>query len=142
MKMEAKAMIRRGWPNEGATDRDEVIKASTTLVNGDWVTKYTDSTVQLAGATAANNVLCGLVVSGNGDSASAANTNKAVVLWSNFVADISNYDAGATYAPGDALMVVSGAITKQTSTNPIVGYVLDVVPVSATETAHLTIIVK
>ncbi len=140
--MEAVAMIRRGWPNEGALDRAETIKASTTLVNGDWVTKHTDGTVQLAGATAANNKISGLVIVGNGDAASASNTNKAVVLWGNYIADVSNYDTGATYAPGDPLMVVSGKVTLQTSTNPIVGYVLDVVTVSATETAHLTILVK
>lgn len=142
MKMEYTAMIRRGWPNEGALDRAEVIKASTTLVNGDWVTKHTDNSVQLAGATASANVLVGLVVSGNGDAASAANSNKAVVLWGNFIADVSNYDTGATYAPGDSLMVVSGKVTLRTSTNPIIGHVLDVVAVSATETAHLTILVK
>jgi len=140
--MEAVAMIRRGWPNEGGTDRSELIKASTTLVNGDWVTKNTDGTVMLTGATAASNVLCGLVVVGNGDAASASNTNKAVVLWSNFIADISNFDTGASYAPGNALMSVSGKLTLATSTNPVVAYVLDVVALSATETAHLTILVK
>jgi hypothetical protein len=142
MKMEYAAMIRRGWPNEGALDRAEVIKAGSTLVNGDWVVKETDGTVKLAGATAASNASVGLVVSGNGDAASAANSNKAVVLWSGFIADVSNYDTGASYAPGSPLMVVSGKVTLQTSTNPIIGYVLDVVTVSATETAHLTILVK
>lgn len=142
MKMEAVAMIRRGWPNEGALDRAEVIKSGTTLVNGDWVYKYTDGTVDLAGATAANNALVGLVVAGNGDSASAANSNKAVVLWSGFIADISNYDTGASYAPGSPLMVVSGKVTLATGVNPVIGYVLEVVTVSATQTAHLSIIVK
>lgn len=142
MKMEYTAMVRRGWPNEGAVESTEVIKASTTLVNGDWVTKHTDGTVQLATATAANNILSGLVIAGNGDSASAANTNRATVLWSGFVVDISNYDTGASYAPGNPLMSVSGKLTLHTGTNVIVGHVLNVVAVSATETAHLTVLVK
>lgn len=142
MKMEYTAMVRRGWPNEGAVETSERIKAAATLVNGDWVVKQADGTVDKAGATAATNVMCGLVISGNGDAASAANTGKAVVLWSGFVVEVSNYDTGATYAPGNALMCVSGKLTLATGTNPVVGYVLEVVAVSSTETAHLTVLVK
>jgi hypothetical protein len=96
---EYNAMIRRGWPNEGALDRVETIKAGVTLSNGDWVNKYTDGSVQIATSAAAG-TLSGLVVSGNGDSASAANTGKAVVLWSGFTAEITNYDNTASYVPG------------------------------------------
>lgn len=142
MKMESTAMVRRGWPNEGALERAELIKAASTLVNGDWVMKQSDGTVDKTSATAASNVLCGLVVAGNGDAASAANTNKATVLWSGFTVDISNYDITPTYAPGNALMSVSGKLTLATGTNPVVGYVLDVVAVSTTETARLTVLVK
>jgi hypothetical protein len=147
MKMEAVAMVRRGWPNDGAVERAELIKASTTLVNGDWVSKQTDGTVAKtltvnlsAGAPA------GLVMVGNGDSASSLNTNKAVVLWSGFIVDVSNYDAVPTYAPGSPLTIKTanpGVLTLGVQgTDPIVAVVLDVIAVSTTETAHLTVLVK
>lgn len=140
MKMEYTAMIRRGWPNEGALDRAELIKTGVTLVNGDWVAKQSDGTVDksAAGASAA----VGLVVSGNGDAASAANSGKAVVLWSGFIVDISSYAAGA-YAPGSPVTVKSGQVALGNgTTDPEIGRVLDVVAASGTETAHLTILVK
>lgn len=151
MKMEAVAMIRRGWPNGGALEQPELIKAATTLVNGNWVVKQADGTVALSGASAVNNA--GLVVVGNGDAASAANTNKAVVLWSGFIVDVSNFDNTATYVPGDALTVKNGILTKavlSTGTtagtfvpgDPVVGHVLNVVAVSTTETAHITVLVR
>lgn len=140
MKMEYSAMIRRGWPNEGALDRAEPIAAGSTLVNGDWVAKQADGTVAKSGAAASNSV--GLVVSGNGDAASAANSGKAVVLWSGFIADISNYAAGA-YVPGSTVTAKSGQIALNVGgTDPVVGHVLDVVAGSGSETAHLTIMVK
>lgn len=140
MKMEAVAMVRRGWPNEGALDRAEVIKAGSTVTLGDWVAKQADGTVDLSGATASAAV--GLVVQGNGDSGSAANSGKAVVLWSGFIVDISNYDAVPTYAPGSPLTAKSGKLTLATGTDPVVGTVLDVVAASATQTAHLSVLVK
>jgi len=140
MKMEYTAMIRRGWPNEGALDRVEPIKAGVTLVNGDWVAKQSDGTVDKVGATATNKA--GLVVSGNGDAASAKNTNLAVVLWSGFIVDTQNYAAGA-YVPGSPVTVKNGQLALGVEgTDPIVGSVLDVVATSATETAHLTVLVK
>jgi hypothetical protein len=142
MKMEYVAMVRRGWPNEGAVEAAEPIKVGASLKNGDWVMKQTDGTVDLTSATAANNVVCGLVIAGNFDAASAANTNLATVLWSNFVVDVSNHDTAPTYAPGNALMSVSGKLTLATGTNPVVGYVLKVVQSSATDTAHLQVLVK
>lgn len=129
MLMEYTAMIRRGWPNEGALHRAETIKASTTLSNGDWVVKHTDNSVMLAGSAPASNAVTGLVVSGNGDSASATNSNKAVVLWGNFIADVSNYDVtgGAyngnvtpTYAAGADLTVVSGKLTPWVSNSAVI----------------------
>lgn len=141
MKMDYTVQIRRGWPNEGALDRAEPIKAGSTLSNGDWVQKQSDGTVAVSGATASEAV--GLVVQGNGDAASAVNSNKAVVLWSGFIADVSNYDTGASYVPGSPLTVKSGKITLGVvGTDPIMGRVLDVVTASVTETAHLTIVVK
>lgn len=140
MKMEYTAMIRRGWPNEGALDRAEVIKAATTLVNGDWVAKEADGTIAKSAAGASNKV--GLVVSGNGDAASAANSNKAVVLWSGFIVQTSNYAAGA-YVPGSPVTAKSGQLALGNgTTDPEVGYVLDVIAASATETASLVVLVK
>ena len=140
MKMEYTAMVRRGWPNEGALDRAEPIKAGATLVNGDWVAKQADGTVDKSAAASSNAV--GLVVSGNGDAASAKNSNKAVVLWSSFIVSTSNSAAGA-YVPGSPVTVKSGQIALATpGTDPEVGRVLDVVAVGPNETAHLTILVK
>ena len=137
MKMERVAEVVRGWPYDGSLDRYEPIKASVTLINGDWVQKQSDNTVDKAGATAT--AAAGLVIIGNGDSGSAAYTNKAVILWGNFIASISNYAAGA-YAPGSPLTVKNGVINLANgTTDPVVGYVLDVVASSTTDTAHLTI---
>jgi hypothetical protein len=137
MKMEYTAEIIRGWPYDGSLDRNETIKSSVTLTNGDWVAKQSDGTVDKSGASAS--AFVGLVIQGNGDSGSAVNSNKAVVLWGNFIAKISNYDTGASYAPGSPLTAKSGKLTLATGTDPIVGHVLDVVTVSATNTAHLVV---
>lgn len=137
MKMERVAEVIRGWPYDGSLDRFEPIKSGSTLVNGDWVQKQADNTVDKAGATAT--AAAGLVVVGNGDSGSAAYTNKAVVLWGNFIANISNYAAGS-YTPGTAITIKNNLVNVATvGTDPIVGYVLDVVAASSTDTAHLTI---
>jgi hypothetical protein len=150
MLMERVAEIIRGWPYDGSLERSELITTGSTLVNGDWVTKQADGTVDKVGATAVG--LVGLVIVGNGDSASAANAGEAVVLWS-----ISNYDGTKTYAPGAALTVKNGVITTAAATvvtgsapvtsvvlgDPIVGYVLDVVASASganPQTAHLTIV--
>jgi hypothetical protein len=151
MKMEYTAMIRRGWPNEGALDRAEPIKAGATLVNGDWVAKQADGTVDKSAAAASNAV--GLVVSGNGDSPnftvngiatgnSVVNSKKAVVLWSGFIVQTSNYAAGA-YVPGSMVTVKAGQIALGTpGTDPEVGRVLDVVAAGPNDTASLVILVK
>jgi len=138
MKMEYTVNVIRGWPNGSALDRAEPIKSGVTLNCGDWVQKQSDNTVDLSTSTKANN--CGLVIRGNGDSSSGAYTGKATVLWSNFIAQVSNYDGTGTYAPGTALTVKSGKlINGVVGTDPIIGHVLDVVAVSATQTAHLVV---
>lgn len=150
MLMEWNAEILRGWPNEGALERSEVIKAATTVSNGDWVEKQSDGTVAASSATATNHA--GLVVRGNGDSASAAAAGKATVLWGNFVAKVSNYTAGA-YVPGSPVTITSGKVALATPASgtgatyapgdPIIGYVLDVTAaVSGKETASLVIVVR
>lgn len=141
MLMERNFEVVRGWPYDGARDRNEVIKAGSTLVNGDWIVKQSDNTVDKSGATATN--VAGVVVIGNGDSASATNANKAVVLWGNFIAKVANYDTTATYAPGASLTVKSGKLTVGTvGTDPIIGTVLEVVAAATganPETAHITV---
>lgn len=144
MLMERNAEITRGWPYDGARDRAEPIASGSTIQNGDWVAKQSNGTVALSGSAASNAV--GLVFVGNGDSASASNTNKALVLWGNFEAKIANYDTTASYVPGNNVTVKSGKITLAGSTDPVVGTVLDVVTAITSglfqETAHLVIDVK
>jgi hypothetical protein len=141
MLMERVAEVIRGWPYDGSLDRYEPITSGATLVNGDWVTKQTDSTVNKVGAT--NTVtapaIAGLVVVGNGDSGSASYAGKAVVLWGNFIARVSNYAAGA-YVPGSPVTAKNGVIALATAgTDNTIGYVLDVVAASSSTTANLVI---
>ncbi len=148
MLMERVAEVVRGWPYDGSLDRVEPIKTSVTLVNGDWVAKEAGNVIDKTGATPTSSA--GLVIVGNGDSSSASTSGKAVVLWGNFIAKVSNFTAGV-YAPGDKLTVVSGKLTKATAADlndvtaplvlgdPVIGYVLDVVAASATETAHIVV---
>jgi|ERR1700756_734470 len=124
MKMEYNVQVLRGWPMDGALERSEVIAAGQTLQNGDWVTKNSDNTVSLSGASAAK---AGLVIRGNSDSSSASTANKAVVLWSNFEVQIKNLPTGVTFAPGNDLTIKNGKVALGTfGTDPLIGKVLDV----------------
>ena len=132
--------ILRGWPAEGARERLEIIKAGVTLVNGDVVEMQADGTIDKVSATASNRV--GLVISGNGDSPSAANTGKALVLWGNYIARVSNYTAGS-WVPGASVTAKSGKFALGTlGTDPEVGYVVKVTAAAANETASVTIVVR
>jgi hypothetical protein len=71
--MEYTAEILRGWPADGARERVEIVTQGATLVNGDVVTMQADGTVNKVGATKSKRV--GLVIRGNGDSASNQNAN-------------------------------------------------------------------
>lgn len=139
MKMERVVEVTRGWPYDGALDTAEIIKTGSTVSAGDWVAKQSDGTIDISGASASNKV--GLVVQGNGDSASAANSNKAVVLWSNFIVKVSNYTAGS-YAPGVGLTAKSGKLVPDSGTDPIIATVLEVTAASATDTANVRVLVK
>lgn len=70
--MEYTAEVLRGWPADGARERLEIVKQGVTLVNGDVVSMQTDGTIDKVSATKSKRV--GLVVRGNGDSSSAANS--------------------------------------------------------------------
>lgn len=137
MLMSYNAEVIRGWPYDGSLERVEVISTGATLQNGDWVSKQSDNSVAKSGATTSNQV--GLVIEGNGDSGSAAYSGKCLVLWGNFIVRIQNYDNTATYVPGANLTSKNGIITLAGSTDPVVGFVLDVVAAGSTQTACLVI---
>lgn len=137
MLMERVAEVVRGWPYDGSLDRYEPIKSGSTLVNGDWVAKQSDNTVDKAGATAT--AAAGLVIVGNGDSGSASYSGKAVVVWGNFIARVSNYAAGS-WVPGAPVTVKNGVVyVGVPGTDPIIGYCLDVVSASSTTTANIVV---
>lgn len=138
MLMEDRVMITRGWPADGSRERVETIASGVTLVNGDFVTK--DASGNLIKTTAATRA-CGVVVRGNGDSGASLNTNKAVVVWGNYIASIDSttYAAGA-YVPGSPLAAgASGKLALSAGAVTDVGFVLNVVAASATQTAHLEV---
>lgn len=138
MKMERNANVVRGWPYDGSLDRAEAIKSGTTLVNGDWVTKTTGNVVDLAGAT--KTAAAGLVISGNGDSGSAAYTSKAVVIWGNFIVQTKNLPAAVTFTPGAAVCVQNGKLQLATvGTDPVIGFVLDVIAASTADDASIIV---
>ena len=143
MKMEYNVQILRGWPMDGALERQEAITSGATLVNGDWVQKQSDGTVNKVSATKTANA--GLVIRGNGDSLSAAGTagsgyvsggsGKALVLWGTFLAQ---QKTAGSFTPGQALTAQSGALVAGTvGTDPIIGYVLDVVAAGTNQDASI-----
>lgn len=136
--MEYNVQIERGWPNEGALDRAELIASGQSLSNGDWVTKNSDNTVSLSGST--KTAAAGLVVRGNADSGSGTYTGKATVLWGNFIARIKNLPNGTTFVPGSPVTIQNGKVQLGVQgTDPIVGYVLDVVALSSTNDACIVV---
>lgn len=137
MKMEYALEVLRGWPQDGALDRVEPIKAGVTVKNGDLVAKQSDGTIDLSGASASNKV--GVVVQGNGDSASSAAAGKATVLWANYIARFASttFAAGA-YAPGSNVTAKSGKLALDAGTDPVFGVVLDIV----SEDGSLVVLVR
>jgi len=92
MKMEYAAEILRGWPNDGARERVEIVSQGATLVNGDVVSMQADGTVNKVSST--KNKRVGLVVRGNGDSASAANS------YGKYMTPQATHSITATWAAG------------------------------------------
>ena len=70
MLMDSRAEVIRGWPNDGARERNEVVTVGASLQAGDLVEKQLDGTVNKCSATKTKRV--GLVVRGNFDDASAS----------------------------------------------------------------------
>lgn len=136
MKQEYVAQIVRGWPADGALERAETILASSTVVNGDLVEMQSDGTVSGSGLT--NTRSAGLVIRGNGDSASAKNANKALVLWKNYIVASTSYNTAHTYVPGSPITVSRGQFTlangaaSVSKTNTSLAWSAGVVTVTAT----------
>lgn len=74
MKLEYTAQILRGWPADGSRERAELVTQGAALVNGDVVEMQSDGTVNKVNQTTKTRRV-GLVIRGNGDSASAANAD-------------------------------------------------------------------
>jgi hypothetical protein len=142
MKMEYTVEALRGWPHDGALDRGEPIKAGASLANGDWVVKQADNTVDKATTTATNRA--GVVIRGNADSGSGAYVGKATVLWGNAILMVKNLPSGVTFTPGAPVTIrKNGAGTAYVDvgvvgTDPIIGFVLDVIAGSSTVDAAIT----
>jgi hypothetical protein len=73
MKMEYVSEILRGWPSDGALERDELINSPTVISNGTLVQMQPSGTVDVSGV--ANTRKAGIVIRGNGDSASGKNAS-------------------------------------------------------------------
>lgn len=115
MKMEYTAEILRGWPNDGARERVEIVTQGATLVNGDVVAMQADGTVNKVGSTKTKRA--GLVVRGNGDSGSGANalgtymTPQAIVsitaTWAGGLLTVTQTAHG--YATGNTVTIAATA---------------------------------
>ena len=144
MKLEYTAQVLRGWPADGARERAELVKQGVLLVNGDIVEAQADGTVDKVGGTASRRV--GLVVRGNGDSASALNANgqfmtpqpaKTItgLTWAGGF--LTATIAGHGYAVGN-IVTVAGTVSNVNTSVVIPGtYVIDSVPTTGTFTLSL-----
>lgn len=140
MLMERTAEVIRGWPYDGSLDLNEQIASGVTVRNGDWVTLDTDGKVVLAGSTPTRNA--GLVIQGNGDSLSAKESGKAVVIWGNVIVRVSNFTAGS-YAPGTEVTVKDGKLAVAGSSDPVIGFVRQVASaVAGKTTASITVVIR
>jgi hypothetical protein len=116
MLMESRAEVIRGWPNDGARERNENVASGSLLNTGDLVIKQPDGSVALSTATATKRV--GLVVRGNapGQDASAANA----------VGDFS-YTTPVTAMSGAAGVVT---VTVATTSGMVVGSIVTIAGVT------------
>jgi hypothetical protein len=115
MKMEYTAEVLRGWPNEGARERTEIVSQGAILVNGDVVTLQADGTVNKVSSTKTKRA--GLVIRGNGDSGSAANaqgryaTPQAITsitaTWAGGLLTVTHTAHG--FATGNAVIIAASA---------------------------------
>ena len=114
---EYSAQILRGWPDGGARERTELVQQGASLVNGDVVAVQSDGTVNKV--TTGSNRNVGLVIRGNGDSASSANANgvfmqpqpaKAIAsaTWSGGVLSLT-ITAGHNYVVGNTVTIAGNS---------------------------------
>lgn len=102
--------VLRGWPNDGAREKEELIKQGVILVASQLVSMAPDGTVDVVGSTATN--AAGLVIRGNGDSSSNLNANGQYPS--------TQIIGGLAYGPNvtiSALTWATGVLTVTTSTN-------------------------
>lgn len=118
--------------------------------NGTWTIKVVDAntyTIQIATNS-------GTITTGTAQLTGVSNSGKAVVLWGNYIARVSNFAAGS-WAPGVAVTAQNGkfavasgqgnadgtyTVTATNTIDPEVGYCLNVQGATATETAHVVIV--
>lgn len=105
MVMEYRAEFLRGW-QEGARERNELVKAGVTLFNGDLVEMQADGTVALTGST--KTARAGIVVRGNGDSQSAGNSQGFLPATVNVISSLTWSGSVATVTTTSAHGLVVG----------------------------------
>jgi hypothetical protein len=130
MKMEYVSEILRGWPNGSALERSELITQGAILVNGNVVAMQPDGTVNLSGSSTSRKV--GLVIRGNGDSASALNADgifmtpqpaKAITALTWSAGALTATVTAHGYALGN-IVVLGGTITDANSVSITGSYVV------------------
>jgi len=167
MLMSYKVEVLRGWPQDGSLDNYEKIATGETLNNGSLVRPLATGDVSGNGVTGTGvgadlGLYGGLVVVGNGDSASAAQSGKATVVWGNAIirVDTSATSDVATAAlkaaaVGTRVTVraasngaplqydVAGAVnTTSGLADAVVGYVKEVNAAGANSTANIVIVLN
>lgn len=132
MKLEYTAQVLRGFPNDGARERAEMIKQGSVLVNGDVVEVGSDGTVDKVSASVTKRA--GLVVRGNGDSSSALNANgtymspqpaktiTAISAWSGGTSTVTVTAHG--YVAGN-IVTVAGVTTTAVNGSHVITSVTD-----------------
>jgi hypothetical protein len=130
------AQILRGWPEGGARDRTELVQQGAVLVNGSVVAMQSDGTVNLSGASTSKRV--GLVIRGNGDSSSAANSNgtfmspqplKSITALTWSAGSLTATVAGHAYVAGN-IVDIAGTVSDANSTTLTGTYVITSVTTS------------
>lgn len=140
MLMSYTAEVLRGWPYDGARDSNELIQQGAVLQNGDVVTMQADGTVNKVGATAV--AMAGLVVRGNGDGPSNANSvgrfptpqpayTVSGIAWASGIATVTVANAHG-YAVGNSVTLAGFVPTGYNGT-----YVILSVPSTTTFTVAL-----
>jgi|GEM_PF-5346322 len=140
MLMSYTAEVIRGWPYDGARDSNELIQQGAVLQNGDVVALQADGTINKVGATAV--AMAGLVIRGNGDGPSNANSvgrfptpqpsyTVSGVAWASGIATVTVANAHG-YAAGNSVTLAGFVPTGYNGS-----YVILTTPTSTTFTVAL-----